>query len=412
MAAHRRAGAGSVRKLPSGRWQARRTEADGTVRGLGTWATRAEAERYLAAAELEELAGARPLGDGGTVGEWVERWLAEGSHRWKPATERGNRASVRTHVVPYLGDLALADLDRAAIFSWLDQLRATGLAPRTVQLAAASLSGACQTAVEHGAMRANPAVRLRVAGRRRREPRFLTVEQVEALAAAIAYPPRRPAGNGARSVAPDAYPAHGLLVRVAAYTGLRPAELAGLRCTDVDLDSGVVHVVRGATEVGGRLVDGPTKTGRSRAVPIPAAIAGDVEAHLAQRTKADGRSGWVFIAPGGGRHRHGTFYRRHFLPAAERVGLAGMIFYDLRHTFAALMVAEGVHPRALMELMGHSSISVTMDVYGHLFPGLSAAGAEGLSAKINASQRVEANASRPEPSGTSLARKTRQNGSR
>ena len=400
MATHRRPGAGSVRRLPSGRWQARRTEADGTVRSLGTWLTRAEAERALAAAELDELAGDRIL-DGGTVGEWVERWLAEGSHRWRPTTARGNRSSARTHVIPHLGDVPIAELDRTAIFDWLDRLRLAGLAPRTIQLAAASLSGTCQTAVEHGGIRANPASRLRVGGRRRREPRFLTVGQVEAVAEAITHPPRRPAGNGARSVAPAAYPGYGLLVRVAAYTGLRPGELAGLRCDDVDLDRLVIHVVRGSPEVAGRLVDGGTKTGHSRSVPIPAAIVDDLAAHLADRTATDGASGWVFTSPAGGRHRHSLFYRRHFLPAAATVGLDGLIFYDLRHTFAALAIAEGAHPKTLADWMGHSSISVTMDVYGHLFPHLGETGSAALSARIAAARRPATS----ELSGTTLARR-------
>jgi len=80
-----------------------------------------------------------------------------------------------------------------------------------------------------------------------------------------------------------------------------------------------------------------------------------------------------FTAPEGGAIRHGNFYSRHFKRAVLEAELPkGLRFHDLRHTYAALPIAEGAHPRAIMERMGHSSITVTLDRYGHLLPGLEA----------------------------------------
>ncbi len=412
MAQHRRPGAGSVRRLPSGRWQARRTEADGTVRSLGTWLTKAEADRALAAAELDELAGDRVLDDGGTVGEWADRWLAEGSHRWKPSTARGNAVSVTNHVLPYLAAVRINQLDRAAIFGWLDKLRTDrDLSPRTVHMAAANLAAVLETAVEHGALRANPATRLRLPRRRVRPPRFLTIDQVDRLADEIEHPPRRLAGHGATTIAPPSYPAYGLLVRFAAWTGLRPAEITALRCGQVDLERHVIYVLGGSPEVAGRIVNGTTKTDATRRVPYPAAIAGLVATHVRRRVATSGPDSWMFVGASGGQHRHSTFSARHFRPAAERVGLVGLIFYDLRHTFASTMIAAGVHPRVLQELMGHSSIAVTMNVYGHLFPGVAESAVDALSERI---ATAEARRSTCEGSGTTLARapeSTGENGS-
>jgi len=75
--------------------------------------------------------------------------------------------------------------------------------------------------------------------------------------------------------------------------------------------------------------------------------------------------------PDGGPLRHSNWYPRHFKPAVVRAGLPnGTRFHDLRHTYAAFLIAEGAHSRAMMERMGHSSINVTLGTYGHLFPSI------------------------------------------
>jgi integrase len=78
---------------------------------------------------------------------------------------------------------------------------------------------------------------------------------------------------------------------------------------------------------------------------------------------------FLFTAPRGGPLRHHNFYQRLFCPALPRAGLPGQIrLHDLRHTCAALLIAQGAHPIAIQAHLGHSSIQITMDRYGHLFP--------------------------------------------
>jgi integrase len=77
----------------------------------------------------------------------------------------------------------------------------------------------------------------------------------------------------------------------------------------------------------------------------------------------------VFTAARGGPLRHNNFYQRIFCPALGRAGLPAQVrFHDLRHTCAALLIAQGAHPKAIQAHLGHRSIQVTMDRYGHLFP--------------------------------------------
>lgn len=100
---------------------------------------------------------------------------------------------------------------------------------------------------------------------------------------------------------------------------------------------------------------------------------------------------YVFTSPEGGPLRHSNFYRRHFRPAVERAGLpAGVRFHDLRHTYGGFLISEGAHPKAIMERMGHSSITVTLDRYGHLLPTLEEHLTEALNRSGKAAHRVSA----------------------
>jgi integrase len=100
---------------------------------------------------------------------------------------------------------------------------------------------------------------------------------------------------------------------------------------------------------------------------------------LGEHQATTGPDGFVFRSPAGGPMRHTAFYRRQFKPAVLAAGLDRRFrFHDLRHTTVALLVAEGAHPLAVKERLGHSSITITMDRYGHLFPAVEAELAEGL----------------------------------
>ena len=168
----------------------------------------------------------------------------------------------------------------------------------------------------------------------RREMHFLDAVQVEALADAI--DPRYPT-----------------LVRVAAYTGLRPCELVALRVGRLDLLRGTVRVAEAAPEVAGRLEWGGVKTHEARTVRLPRFLCDELAAYLAG--SPHGPEDLVFTAPLGGRLRESKFVPGYFKPAIRAVGLPATVrFYDLRHTAASLLIREGA--------------SITLDTYGHLFP--------------------------------------------
>ncbi|MHB8262364.1 MAG: tyrosine-type recombinase/integrase [Acidimicrobiales bacterium] len=393
-------GKGSVRKLPSGKWQARVTYPDGTVHSLGTFWTKTDAEREttLATASVlrqDHLSAEREATET-TLDEWTARWLAEG--HWKPKTKSGYANVYYAHIAPVLGSLAIQEINRDDIRNLLGQLSNI----RTNQPAGPTLTRSTYTvlriilraAVVADVISKNPCIAIPLPRSRRVQQEILTIAQIEQLAEAITYPHRKTAGNNARSVARDCYPEYGLLIRVAAYTGLRAGEIGALRRKHVNVSAGYLAVEESLSDVGGHLTFGPTKSYRKRNVPVPQMILGLLEAHL--NTLPPDAEALVFTGRAGQPRRHEAFYQRHFQPAARRIGVPNLRFHDLRHTYASLLIAQGAHAKVIQERLGHSSIVVTLDTYGHLFPGMDTV----VTAQLDASIRAVAE----NESGTNLAR--------
>jgi integrase len=129
-----------------------------------------------------------------------------------------------------------------------------------------------------------------------------------------------------------------------------------------------LEVVESLSEVRGKLVVGPTKTRNRRTVTLPSFLAEIIGQHVGRYPSRDGR---VFTAAEGGPVRHHNFYLRHFRPAVQAVAELpeGLRFHDLRHTCAAICIAQGMDVKAIQQRLGHASIRTTLDRYGHLFEG-------------------------------------------
>jgi integrase len=143
----------------------------------------------------------------------------------------------------------------------------------------------------------------------------------------------------------------------AIYAGLRRGELSALRWEDVDLAAGLIHVRRGWDVVEGE-IEPKSRHGRRR-VPIPAVL----RDHLVER-KLAGEGALVF----GGANRARKMIERG-AAAMRAAGMEPLAIHDARHTYASLMIAAGVNAKALSTYMGHATIAITYDLYGHLMPG-------------------------------------------
>jgi integrase len=208
------------------------------------------------------------------------------------------------------------------------------------------MSAALDHAVRSGRIRSNPARGLGLPRSRRRDYVFLTHDQLRDLAA-------------------EAGPWQ-VFVLVLGYTGLRWGEATALRVCDIDLGRRRIDVRRAFSDVGGHVVLGTPKSHQSRTVPVPRFLGRELSADVTGKHADD----LVFTMPGGSVLRLSNWRRASFLPARARAGLSGRFrIHDLRHTAASLMVQAGYPPKMLQEIMGHASITTTLDLYGHLYPG-------------------------------------------
>jgi integrase len=147
---------------------------------------------------------------------------------------------------------------------------------------------------------------------------------------------------------------------------LRAGEIAALRVRNLDLLAGTVVVEASVSDVNGQLHFTAPKSGRTRVVGIPRFICQELGAYLASRPH--GPDDLVFTGRRGAVLDQGHLLKRHFRPALKRANLPPIRFHDLRHTCASWLIAAKEHPKSIQEHLGHASIMVTMDTYGHLFP--------------------------------------------
>jgi integrase len=348
----------SIKKREDGAWRARYRDKAGKEHSRH-FRRRADAEDWLDSVRVDLSAGV--LIDRSrsrvTFAAWSEQWRTEAVHL-KPKTRAGYDSIVNKHLLPQWGAIRLSSIDRPAVKAWVANLVAGGMAAGTVKNVVNAMKAVMSSALESGLIRANPCIGVRLPRSTRGEMTFLTASEVAELAHVIG-------------------PRHRLLVLFAAYSGLRAGELSALRWERVDLARGTVDVVESYSEVHGSLVLGSTKTYAHRTIRLPEAVIDILGEHRA----ATGPTGLVFRDSRGGAMRHSNFYRRIFRPAVQRSTLPNTLrFHDLRHTCVALLVAQGAHPLAIKERLGHSSITVTLDQYGHLLPALDETLTEGLDA--------------------------------
>jgi integrase len=367
-------------------WRARYRDPRGRQRAK-QFDRKLDAERFLASVVTDMGRGdwIDPRRSRETFGSWADAWWATTVHL-RPSTRRGYRTALNARVRPRFERTPVGAIDRTVVKEFVSQLAADGLAAKTIANTALVLRLVLQEAVEGGSIKENPASGLRLPIARRQEPHFLTVDEVNRLVAATRQP-------------------YGFLILFASYTGLRPSELCGLRIGRLDLLRSKVEVSETLMQIDGATVIGPTKSDAVRTVPIPAFLRDAAGEYLATRRSHLGRDlvpdDLVFppITTSNGVSRTPFLYaesiRRYILkPALADAGLPGTLrTHDLRHTCASLLISLGAHPRAIMERLGHSDITVTLNTYGHLFPSLEEQLTDGLDQLYRSSASAASSAS-------------------
>lgn len=343
---------GRVRRLPSGRYQARYLGPDGIDRPAPeTFASKTDAEVWLTRKEVE-------IRDA----EWIDPDLgkvlfeiyAAGLVRdqvLRPRTDELYRGLLRNHLLPTFGKRPIGEIREAEVRRWhKERLMAGPLASRpfgpvTVAKAYRLLHAIMATAADDGLIRRNPC---RIKGAGQEDSPERPVVPVPVLVELFNLIPVR----------------YRAMLLLATFANLRFGELAGLHRGDIDLDRCSVRVARSLVQMNdGKLFeDEPKSRAGRRVVSFPREIAPELRWHL-ERFVEPGGDSLVFVGPKGGRLRRSNFniiWRK----ARDAAGLSGLHLHDLRHTGNTMAAATGASLRELMERMGHSSPRAAL-IYQH-----------------------------------------------
>jgi len=305
-----------------------------------------------------------------TVRQAWDAWHAAALKGWvrtrsgdnyKPSALRGYEQAMRLRVLPEIGGVRLTALSRVDLQDLADRWLAKNLDPSTIRNTLMPLRAMYRRALSRGEVLLNPTNGIELPAVRGRRERIATPEQATALIAAA------PENDRA-------------LWATAFYAGLRRGELMALRWQDIDLEAGLIRVER-AWDMRIGLIEPKSRAGK-RAVPIATVLREHLAAHALRSGR---RAGLVFgrtadrpFEPTTLSGRAATAWKHMNAKRQkdELDSIAPIGLHECRHTFAALMVAAGVNAKALSTYMGHSSITITLDRYGHLMPGAQSEAAE------------------------------------
>jgi len=256
-------------------------------------------------------------------------------------------------ILPHLGRRQIGRVDEAALQEWVSELTVAGKAHSTVTKALQLVLGALRYSVDRKGLSRLPERRLIniPKGREPDAPRFLTLDELGSLLGEF-----------------DGH--FGPLVHTAAFTGLRWGELAGLKARDINLTEGHLTVNQALKDVRGQLTFGKPKWNSRRTIHLPANLVKMLSGSLAGIGDTP-----VFTSREGQLLRRSNFRQRDWLPAVRSSVGGSLRFHDLRHTHAAMLIANGENVKVIQERLGHKDVSTTLNIYGHLMPGMGRAAA-------------------------------------
>ncbi len=275
-------------------------------------------------------------------------------HPYKPSVVRGYEAALRRRVLPELGGRKLSAITHQDVQALVDRMLEAGDDPSTVRNAVMPLRAIYRRAHRRGHVQINPTRDLDLPAPQGRRERVAAPDEARALLVALSD----------RDQA---------IWATALYAGLRRGELRALRWEDIRLEERVIVLSRSWDPKAGP-VETKTRTGR-RTVPIPQTL----HQHLSEHHARAGcpTEGWVYTNHAGRPFDPSVLVDRA-RKAWTAAGLDPIGLHECRHTYASLMIASGANPKELSTYLGHASITITLDRYGHLMPGNEADGAERL----------------------------------
>ncbi len=338
---------GSVRKLKSGRWQARYRVGAERIAATTTFRTKRDAEAYLSTvrADMERGLWISPTAGQITLHEYATTWLDQRPNL-RPRTREGYESQLRRHILPVLGATELAKITPRQVRAWnAAMVKSTTTGRITAAKCYRLLRTILSTAVIDELLVKNPCVIKGAGVEKAPERPVATIDQVYEIADAIE-------------------PRFRALVLTATFTGLRLGELRALTRERVDILHARIKVVEQYQDLrnGTLLLCPPKSDAGVRTVAIPAILKPELEIHLATFS-APGKKGLVFCGTLDQPLRVSTLHTA-WKRAVNAVGIEGFRFHDLRHTGNTLAASTGASTKELMSRMGHASPRAAL-IYQH-----------------------------------------------
>ena len=339
-----------------------------TLRG-----TKKDAETYLSKTLTEISSGTFIEASPTTIDAYLEKWLKTAARpRLRDNTYREYGGLIDRYIKPVLGDKRLSDLRPLDVQAFYSSLSERGLSPRTIRFTHSVLASAFKQAVRWRMLAHNPCDSVELPRKAGKEMQSLTPAEATCFL---------------KEAASDRWFA---LFVLALATGLRPSEYFGLKWSDVDLEHGLVTVQRSLiwrSYKSGDWYFGEPKTPRSRRrIPLPASVVRALSEHRRRQAEERLKAGpayqnldLVFATGEGQPLIRLNVIQKHFKPILKRAKLPETLrLYDLRHTCATLLLAANENPKVVSERLGHSSITLTMDIYSHVLPDMQQEASEKL----------------------------------
>jgi integrase len=301
-----------------------------------------------------------------TLGQFLAGWLETKKSKLRLHTYEQYRRTIRKYIEPHLGDLRFSDLTPDRIQAFYSRLQAQGVTARPVQVVHSVLHSALEHAARLGLVTRNPADLVMAPGTKKAQLSIWDESQVSQFLVAI---------KGQRNE---------ILYHLALATGMRRGELLGLQWTDIDWQAGILRVERQVIEPeGGSFEFQEPKTNYGqRAIQLGPGLVGRLrqQLNLVGLARAFARDKWKehnLIFPSTvGTPQNGYNLSKEFHRLCQAAGVPEIRLHDLRHTSASLMLNHGIPLIVVSRILGHSKPSITMDIYGHLLPGIQAGAAE------------------------------------
>ena len=354
-------GEGSIYQRADGRWAASMTLGPDRARKTFYGKTRKAVSERLKVAMRDQQQGLPVVADRQTVANYLARWLESSAKpSVKVKTFEGYESICRVRVLPRIGRLPLSKVTALDLQALYADLQRAGLSARSANHTHRVLHLAFGQAVRWNLIVRNPCDGATPPKARRSEMKVLSSEQVSAFL------------DGTRG-----HPAHALYV-LAVTTGMRQGELLGLRWEDVNLDGGRLAVRQALQRQNGAgLVFIEPKTARSRrTIMLSRRAVVALRQHRARQREQRmlARTEWhdlgLVFANAVGEPMDPSWQRARFYAALSDAGLPGVRFHDLRHSAATMLLTQGVHPKVVSEMLGHATITLTLDTYSHLVPAM------------------------------------------